>query len=236
MIVGGCPLNRKLTMGLSLLLAGLTLISTGWVFAGRSGAAGSAPGPAATDWSQQVIRLHVVANSDSEADQDLKRAVRDAVLNEVTPLFTGVASQAEALTAIDQATPQIQQAAAAVVAGRGQHYPVRVELGRFTFPGKAYGALFLPAGEYMAVKVLIGESAGANWWCVLFPPLCFTDWTTGLVLEPKPGTGGRETVTVHRAPAPSPVLVDEEQARPVEVRGRSLLLEKFRRYRMPNAK
>jgi len=190
---------RKQTLGFLLLLVGLTITLGGWTWSRghlRSATTEAAP----VDWARSVIRLHIVANSDSTQDQDLKRAVRDAILSEVTPLFAGVATPDEAERAILTASPRIVAAAGRVIHAAGRTDAVRLELGRFPFPARAYGRFFLPAGQYRALRILIGEARGANWWCVLFPPMCFLDWTTGVVLEPKPGTGGSETVTAPAQP------------------------------------
>lgn len=187
-------MRRKLALGWSLLLAGVLMVTAGTALALRQG---SAPVDAPA-WERDVVRLHVVANSDSEEDQALKRAVRDAILEEITPVFAGLTSQAEALSAIEQAIPNIEAAAARVISWQHQPYTVHARVGVFNFPGKSYGAFYLHGGSYRALRVEIGEARGANWWCVLFPPLCFVDWSTGLVLEPKPGTAGAETVSVRR--------------------------------------
>jgi len=203
---------RKLVLGFGSLAAGVVMLAAGWLLAltpARAQAQPVAPAADAAALASQVIRLHVIANSDSDADQELKRAVRDAILAEVTPLFDQVTTQGQARAAIAAATPRIRAAAERVIAAAGKDYSVRIELGRFHFPTKAYGTILLPAGEYTALRVLIGQAKGANWWCVLFPPLCFLDWNTGVVLEPKPGTQGRETVTVPRKEA-SPLLAEDD--------------------------
>lgn len=213
--------------GLMLLWTGAVLLSAAWFLAGL----GASQAAAAPEWTEQVIRLHVVANSDSPEDQAVKRAVRDAVMDEVTPVFVGAATLKEAEEAIRKAEPQIREVAARVLADHGVAYGVQLEMGRFAFPDRAYGRVLLPAGEYNALRVTLGESNGANWWCVLFPPLCFTDWTAGVVLEPKPGTGGRETVPVHRRQLKA--LVDEDAAEQIPVRGRSVVLDWLKGQRKP---
>jgi len=211
---------RKWTLGLLLMWTGVVLIAAGLV----ASSAAAAPSAAATaSVPANLIRLHVVANSDSDEDQALKRAVRDAILAEVTPLFEGAYSVDEARTAIAMAMPRIQQITEATIARAGFSYAVSAELGQAAFPGKAYGALYLPAGQYEALKVKIGAAGGANWWCVLFPPLCFVDWSTGVVLEPKPGSGGTETVAVPRDKVTT--LVSEDQLQKVPVKARSAILE-----------
>jgi stage II sporulation protein R len=165
----------------------------------------------------------VVANSDSDADQALKRAVRDAILEKVTPMFASLTTRAEAEAAIRTAIPEIEATAGRVIAANGQRYTVTAEVGQFDFPARSYGDYFVPAGKYTALKVLIGEAKGANWWCVLFPPMCFLDWSTGVVLEPKPGSNGTQTVTVPRKAAPA--LVDDEGGKPLPVKARFAVWE-----------
>lgn len=123
-----------------------------------------------------LLRLHVIANSDSPSDQNLKLAVRDAILPSLTQL-TNVndARAAEQMVRrnIDRLVTQARQ----VVEAAGKDYPVRVEVGDFHFPLKESPGATLPAGDYRAVRVVIGEGAGHNWWCVLFPPMCFAPQT-----------------------------------------------------------
>lgn len=121
--------------------------------------------------AQQVIRLHVVANSDSRADQDLKLKVRDAVLEQGSIRLTGL-DRDQALEALDKALPELGQVAADTVAAAGYDYPVRLTLGQDQFPTKRYDGFALPAGEYTALRVELGEGRGQNWWCVVYPPLC----------------------------------------------------------------
>ena len=122
--------------------------------------------------ADKVVRLHVLANSDSEADQILKLAVRDAVLTETEGLLDGVGSREEAATVLQTQLPLLQGTAERTLAEQGSAYPVEVRLETAEFPTKTYDGFALPAGEYLALRVLIGEAAGQNWWCVVFPPLC----------------------------------------------------------------
>lgn len=121
--------------------------------------------------AEQVVRLHVVANSDREDDQALKLQVRDAVLAAATPALTGLDRQ-EALQTLEARLPDIAAAAARVVGEEGYDYPVTVSLQEERFPTKRYEDFALPAGEYTALRVQIGSGGGHNWWCVVFPPLC----------------------------------------------------------------
>lgn len=121
--------------------------------------------------AEQVVRLHVVANSDDAADQALKLRVRDAVLEEVTPALKGL-DREEALAVLAARLPEIARAAAETVGEEGYGYPVAVSLQEERFPTKRYDGFALPAGEYTALRVQLGEGEGRNWWCVVFPPLC----------------------------------------------------------------
>lgn len=119
--------------------------------------------------SRKLIRLHVIANSDSEADQTLKLAVRDAVVAQATSLLEQAADREDAWRRLEASLPELEQTASHVCGGR---YPVRATLTTAEFPLKEYDGFALPAGRYPALRVIIGEGAGRNWWCVVYPPLC----------------------------------------------------------------
>lgn len=121
--------------------------------------------------ADKVVRLHVVANSDSEADQTLKLQVRDAILADAASELAGL-SREEALEQLTQDLPRLGEIAAQTVGEQGYDYPVTVSLKEERFPTKRYDDFALPAGEYMALRVQIGSGEGHNWWCVVFPPLC----------------------------------------------------------------
>ena len=117
--------------------------------------------------------MHVIANSDSEEDQAVKLKVRDAVLAAGKDLFDGSVSAAEAETVLNSEKQMLQQVAETVLRENGFSYGARVEIGKDFFNTRTYdGKVTLPAGEYEAVRVILGEGAGQNWWCVMFPPLC----------------------------------------------------------------
>ena len=119
-----------------------------------------------------VIRLHVVANSDSEQDQALKLAVRGAVLSRASEHLAACKSRDEAAERLGGLLPELERIAEQTLADRGCELPVRVVLGEEQYPTRNYESFSFPAGEYLSLRVLIGESAGQNFWCVLFPPLC----------------------------------------------------------------
>lgn len=146
--------------------------------------------------AKSVIRLHVLANSDSDEDQKLKLKVRDRVINETTGIFDNNNDIACARADIEQNINKIKKIAQDEITKNGYDYPVEVSLGMSDFPTKEYGNLILPAGSYEALKIEIGSAEGQNWWCVLFPPLCFVDETcvtaSGEAMESISQSVGRE--------------------------------------------
>ena len=124
------------------------------------------------DLADRVVRLHVLANSDSEEDQALKLLVRDAVLERATALLEQTESRAEAEVLLRESLPELETIAEETVRANGYSYAVTAELEDTSFPTKEYDGFSLPAGEYLALRILIGEGVGQNWWCVVFPPLC----------------------------------------------------------------
>ena len=122
--------------------------------------------------ADKVVRLHVLANSDSEEDQALKLRVRDAVLDRAEDLLIGVSNRAEAEGMLRGQLLEFERLAEVVVRKAGYDYEVTAELTDTEFPTREYEGFTLPAGEYLALRILIGEAAGRNWWCVVFPPLC----------------------------------------------------------------
>ncbi len=129
---------------------------------------------------RNLIRFHVVANSDSEKDQALKIRIKDLIVQRMTPEFAGVQNINQARQIASAHLEEIKNVARNEVLARGENYPVQVRLGKYDFPVKTYGQLTLPAGNYEAVRIVLGRGQGANWWCVLFPPLCFVDVSKGL--------------------------------------------------------
>lgn len=126
------------------------------------------------DLSRKMIRLHVIAHSDSADDQALKLQVRDAVLDYATAVLQRSEDMVQAQEELQRELPRIESIARAAVAAEGYDYAVSASLGQSEFPLKEYDGFSLPAGEYTALRLVIGEGAGQNWWCVVFPPLCTT--------------------------------------------------------------
>lgn len=119
-----------------------------------------------------VIRLHVIAASDSERDQALKLKVRDAVLSELAALSEGCLSKEEAEKALSAQLERVRGTALETLSAEGCDYRVSVTLGKEKYPHKSYEGVCFPAGEYTSLRIVIGEGEGKNWWCVLFPQLC----------------------------------------------------------------
>lgn len=136
-----------------------------------------------TDISDSVFRLHVIANSNSDEDQALKYKVRDNLLNYMNNICKDCSSKEEAIRIVSEHQEEFKQVALETIKNEGYSYDVRIEIGNFEFPTKQYGDISLPAGFYDALKVEIGKAEGRNWWCVMFPSLCFVDISSGIVPE-----------------------------------------------------
>ena len=122
--------------------------------------------------ADKVVRLHVLANSDSPEDQALKLQVRDAVLERAAEVLKQSANREEAEALLRKELPDLERLAEQEILSNGYAYAVTAELTSTEFPTREYEGFSLPAGEYLALRILIGEAAGQNWWCVVFPPLC----------------------------------------------------------------
>ena len=131
--------------------------------------------------ADSVFRLHVIANSNSKEDQELKLKVRDELLSYMNIISKDSTSKKEAMQIANEHKEEFTQIAEKVIKENGYNYTVNVQIGKADFPTKYYGDITLPAGTYDALKVQIGEAKGQNWWCVMFPPLCFVDVSTGIV-------------------------------------------------------
>lgn len=122
--------------------------------------------------AEKLIRLHVVANSDGEADQAVKLAVRDAVLAQIEALCSDAADVEEAAQRIQENLPLLEHTAGDVLQAEGFAYPAQASFGTEQFPTREYDSFSLPAGEYASLTLRLGEAEGKNWWCVIFPALC----------------------------------------------------------------
>lgn len=136
-----------------------------------------------SDVADKIIRLHVVANSDSPSDQQLKLEIRDRVIKSMSGRFEGLKDIGEVKKIIQSSLGEIENIAKEVIKENGKLYDVKAAFTTKDFPTKAYGNLTLPAGSYQALNIVIGKGEGKNWWCVMFPPLCFIDVAHGVVPE-----------------------------------------------------
>ena len=135
------------------------------------------------DISNSVFRLHVIANSNSEADQQLKYKVRDNLIKYMNSICKDCSSKENAIDIVTKYQDNFKQIALETIRNEGFNFDVNIQIGNYHFPTKHYGDISLPAGYYDALKVEIGDSKGQNWWCVMFPSLCFVDVSSGIVPE-----------------------------------------------------
>ena len=136
-----------------------------------------------SDISDSVFRLHVIANSDSKEDQELKYKVRDKVLEYMNLISKNCTSKEDVINLAKTHQEEFKNIAQNVIKENGYNYNVNIYIGKYDFPTKTYGDISFPAGNYDCLRIEIGESQGQNWWCVMFPPLCFVDVTSGIVPE-----------------------------------------------------
>ena len=134
-----------------------------------------------SDVASKLIRFHVIANSDDKIDQNLKLKVRDSVLKYISPKIVDCKNIKESRKIINNENKNIEKIAERVIKENGFKYSVATSLSEEYFPVKTYGNITLPQGKYEAYRIIIGTGKGQNWWCVMFPPLCFVDITKGNV-------------------------------------------------------
>ena len=132
-------------------------------------------------YKEKLIRFHVIANSDTEEDQELKLKVRDEIISYLQPKLENSSSIEESEKIITSEYDNLQSISRETILDNGYEYDVKVGIEYSNFPTKQYSNVILPAGEYKALKVVIGEGKGKNWWCVMFPPLCFVDEENGVI-------------------------------------------------------
>lgn len=134
---------------------------------------------------EESIRLRILANSDAPNDQLVKRIVRDEVIRQMGEWVTEPEGIAAARNAVHQHLTELESLVGAVLAQNGYKYAYTVEIGQVPFPAKIYGNKVYPAGDYEALRITLGKGEGQNWWCVLFPPLCFVDGNAGVAVAKK---------------------------------------------------
>ena len=138
---------------------------------------------ALADVPEKIIRLHVVANSDSPVDQQLKLQVRDRIISSMSGRLEGLKDISEVKSIVQGSLAEIEAAAREVIEENRKRYGVKAVFTEMDFPTRTYGNITLPAGTYQALNIVIGEGKGKNWWCVMFPPLCFIDVAHGIAAE-----------------------------------------------------
>jgi len=173
--IGNFQRNSAIAKAVLLSLAGILVFGTAFSY--------FYTGIVNKGLADNLIRLHVIANSDTAEDQALKRDVRDAVLGYMRDKLRGTRDIEQTKYIISSSMDEIKGLAAAEIEKHGKKYTVEAVLGSYPFPTKSYGDVTLPAGSYQALRIVIGKGDGANWWCILFPPLCFVDATHGMVPE-----------------------------------------------------
>jgi stage II sporulation protein R len=133
------------------------------------------------DLTENIFRLHIIANSNSTEDQNLKLKVRDEIIAYIKNLTNDCESKEEIISITSNNLNELASIAKETIIKNGYNYDVTIELGNFYFPTKYYGNISMPAGNYDAIRIKIGEANGQNWWCSLFPSLCFTDVSNGTI-------------------------------------------------------
>lgn len=176
--------------------------------------------PVQEELAGKLIRFHVVGNSDSDDDQAVKMKVKEEIIQFLQPLLNEVASRGEALTILNENLPVIAALSQRTLKENGYFYGASASIGVSSFPVRKYGDIVLPAGDYEALKICLGKAEGRNWWCIMFPQLCFIDCTYSVVPD-----DSREKLKY--------LLTDEEYASIVQDKDkteyRSFILDFFRK-------
>jgi len=164
---------------------------------------------------KESIRLRILANSDSASDQALKREIRDAIIARMQEWVVGPHTLDEARAVVNAHLPEFDALVGQMIQERGYSYSHTVELGKVPFPTKMYGNEVYPAGDYEALRVVIGSGEGQNWWCVLFPPLCFVDSVSGEAVATTAAVVAKtETDQTNSAASAKPAAKDSKSAQP----------------------
>jgi stage II sporulation protein R len=175
---------------------------------------------------EQAIRLRIIANSDDPADQQLKRDVRDEIIKAVAEEVRGVEDEDVARDKIRAAVPKMNEIAERVILSKGYAYDVNTDFGMVPFPTKLYGDRVYPAGDYEALRIQIGAAGGQNWWCVLFPPLCFVDMANGDAVAQAKDMDEQKSEQTSDA-ITTVAVMDADNGGEQEVEVRSALLDKI---------
>ena len=180
------------------------------------------------DLCQSVFRLHVIANSDTVNDQSLKYKVRDNVLSYMNNLCSNIKTKEEAIEIVQDNQSEFYKIAKQTIIDNGYDYDVNIKIGAFDFPTKQYGDISFPAGSYDALRIEIGEAKGQNWWCVMFPPLCFVDMTSGVVPEES-----KETLESSLSSKEEYILITDDKSNDIQFKFK--LVELFQNVKIKTA-
>lgn len=180
------------------------------------------------DISESVFRLHVIANSDTKQDQELKLKVRDKVLAYMNTICKDATDKSSAILIANNHINEFKQIALDTIKENGYDYDINIKIGNFSFPTKTYGDISLPSGYYDALRIEIGEAKGQNWWCVMFPPLCFVDVSSGIVPEES-----KETMKKDLSDEEFTLISNEEDS---SIRFKFKLIELFQNAKIETAK
>ncbi|MDQ0232151.1 stage II sporulation protein R [Metabacillus malikii] len=175
----------------------------------------------------EAIRLRILANSDSDEDQELKRKIRDEVNEEITEWVAELTSVEAARQLIQSRLPEIEKIVERVLEEENKQLPYSVDFDNVSFPTKLYGNFIYPAGEYEAILISLGEAKGANWWCVLFPPLCFLDFSNGEAVQAAEVEEEDTKKDKKKTEKLTSLVVDEEEDKEEEVEVKFFLVEWF---------
>jgi stage II sporulation protein R len=205
-----------------LLAVGVWLAVSRWSSPEQLAIQEAFPATFARDIPKEAIRLRILANSDQMQDQWLKQKVRDEVIQEIKGWAMKPQNMEEARQVIKQRLTHFQKIAEETVYRYGYTYPVKVDYGKVPFPTKLYGSKVYPAGDYEALRITIGKGVGSNWWCVLFPPLCFVDMSNGDAIptqQPEQGVLSTSIAPSHQVFAASTKIQEQpKEKKAVEVR------------------
>lgn len=177
----------------------------------------------------EAIRLRILANSNSDEDQQLKRKIRDEVNKEITQWVAELTSVEAARQLIQSRLPDIEAIVEDTLEKENREQTYSVNFDNVSFPTKLYGNFIYPAGEYEAILISLGEAKGANWWCVLFPPLCFLDFSNGEAVkaEEQEETETRQTNDEDKTTEKLVSLLEDEEEEKEEVEVKFFLVEWF---------
>lgn len=194
-----------------LALFYLLLLTCGTILSLYTPKVESVDAQAAVTIPNEAIRLRILANSDEQNDQAVKRLIRDEVNQDITAWVQNLTSIDEARQVITSHLPEIQATAEEVVKREGLSQSVTVEFGKADFPTKLYGQYLYPAGTYEAIVITLGAGEGANWWCVLFPPLCFLDFSNGTAVSQTPFVEDTDTPVQTPVESEDPPVEDSDK-------------------------